>query len=157
MLKKKDLMLLALLRQDCRQSISELARKVKMPVSTVFDRLKKQNNAYINKTAALLNFPMLGFNARAHIMLKAKDKDALINHLLKNPNINTVYKINNGFDFIVECIFHNIKELEDFVEQLEIRSLIKNKDVHYIIEDIKKETFLSDLNLLDMLVNNVKV
>ena len=77
--------------------------------------------------------------------------------MLKNPNINTVYKINNGFDFIIECIFHNIKELEEFVEQLEIRSLIKNKDVHYIIEDIKKETFLSDLNLLDMLVNNVKV
>ncbi len=156
MLKKKDFVLLTLLRANARQSISELARKTKMPVSTVFDRIRKHGNSYIQKHVTMLNFPMLGFNARAHIMLKARDKDELLTHLLKNPNVNTIYKINNGFDFIIECIFQGITELENFIENLEVRSLIKNKDVHYIIEDVKKEAFLSDVNLLDILVKNTK-
>jgi hypothetical protein len=70
--------------------------------------------------------------------------------LAKNSNINSVYKTNNGFDFMMEGIFKHIKDLEDFMENLEGRFPIKSKQVFYIIEDIKREGFMADPVLFDL-------
>ena len=62
-------------------------------------------------------------------------------YLMKHQNINSVYKINNGYDFLVECVFKHIKDLEDFMESLEERFRVDDKQVYYVIEDIKREDF----------------
>jgi DNA-binding Lrp family transcriptional regulator len=94
----------------------------------------------------------LGFNARAKIMLKTKKefKHDLKNYLTINQNINSIYKINNGYDYMIECIFKNMKELEDFIEAIDDKFGLEKKATYYIIDDIKREQFLSDPELLPM-------
>lgn len=141
---KKELLLIPHLRRNSRETLTRLSKKTGIPISTIFDQLKKTD--IIAKHTCLLNFNNLGFNTRANIMLKVNrgERELIKDYLAKNNNINTVYKTNNGFDFMIEVIFKHIKDLEDFMEILEEKFSIKSKQVFYIIEDIKREGFMTD-------------
>ena len=141
---KKELLVITHLRQNARETLTRLSKKTGIPVSTIFDQLKRTD--VINKHTCLLNFSTLGFNTRANILLKVnrEDRELVKDYLANNNNINTVYKTNNGFDFIIEGIFKHIKNLEDFMEILEEKFPIKSKQVFYIIDDIKREGFMTD-------------
>jgi DNA-binding Lrp family transcriptional regulator len=154
MITKKDIQLMCYLRQDARMKLTALSRRTAIPVSTIFDKLRNYDKGVIIKSVPLIDFPKLGFHTKTHIMLKAskKDKDELREYLKNSFNINSLYKINNGYDYLVECIFRNIKETEDFLEALEDKFCIKSKVVHYIIDDLKRECFMSDPNLADMVM-----
>jgi DNA-binding Lrp family transcriptional regulator len=127
-----------------------MSKKTGIPVSTLFDRLKSSEESIIIKHTSLLNFNELGFNTRANIALKVErdDKEALKNFLTAHGSVNSVYRINNGFDFMVEGIFHQIKDMEDFIDQLESRFRIHDKRPFFIIEDLKREAFLSNPEML---------
>jgi DNA-binding Lrp family transcriptional regulator len=150
MFKKKDLMLTAYLRQNSRTSLTILSRKTGVPVSTIFDRLK--SNKVILKNTALLDFNKLGYSTRANILLRGRKdrKEKLMEFLVNSFNVNSLYKVNNGYHFMAECIFKDIKELEDFLEVLDERFAVKTKEVHYIIDELKKEAFLSQPELVDL-------
>ena len=143
-MKNKELLFIPHLRQNSRETLTKLSRKTGVPVSTIFDQLKKTD--IIAKHTCLLNFNNLGFNTRANILLKVnrEDRELIKDYLANNNNINTVYKTNNGFDFMIEVIFKHIKDLEDFMEILEEKFFIKSKQVFYIIDEVKREGFMTD-------------
>ena len=151
-LDKKGLLVMTYLRLNARESLTTLSRKTAIPVSTIYDKLKLYKDHFIIKYTTLINFARLGFNARANILLKA-DRDsrqALREYLINHYHVNSVYKISNGYDFLVEGIFRNVKEVEDFLDILGDKFTIEETAVYYIVEDLKKETFLNDKNLLDV-------
>ena len=151
-MKQKDLLILAHLRNDARITLTELSKKTNIPVSTIYDRLKSQEDSFISKHTTLIDFTKLGYNTRANITLKVdRDQRELIKEfLMKHQNINSVYKINNGFDFLIEAIFKNIKDLEEFMENLDQRFKIADSQTYYIINDIKREAFMSNPQLLNI-------
>ena len=154
-LKTKDLKIIAHLREDSRMSLTTMSRKTNIPVSTIFDRLKANEDDLIIKHTTLINFEKLGFHTRANILIKV-DRENRLNlkdYLTKHKNVNSVFRINNNFDYMFEAIFKNIKELEDFLENIDVKFNIQNKEVFYIIEDIKKESFLSEPYFIDCLLN----
>ena len=145
MLKKSDLMFLTFLRQNSRQTLTRISKLTKIPISTLYDKLKQHENQLIQKHTTLIDFSRLGYNSRAKIMLSAAktDREKMRAFLKEHSAINSLYKVNNGYDFLAEAVFENIKELEDFLESLEERFSIKDKKVFYVIEDVKREGFLS--------------
>lgn len=155
-MQKKDLVVMAYLRKDARMKLTTMSRLTKLPVSTIFDRMKFHEGGLIKGHICLLDFSKLGYHTRANVMLKVgkKHKEAIREYLEKSQHVNSLYKINNGFDFLVEVVFKNISDLEEFFETLEEKYSIKGKEVHYIINDIKRETFMSDPNTLEMLEIN---
>jgi len=144
---KKDLKIISQLRTDARMSLTDMSRKINIPISTIFDRLK--SNDFIVKHTSLLDFTNLGFT-KANIFLKVEreDKEALKEFLVKNNVVNSFYRINNGFDFMLECIFRQMKDLEEFNDLLESKFKIKETKSFFVIEDIKREMFLTDANFL---------
>lgn len=150
---KKDLLIIAHLRKNARQRITSMSKKIQMPVSTIFDRIKVQENNVIKKHTTLLDYSKLGFNARANIIVKVdrNQRDELQEFLMKNWNVNSLAKINNGYDFLAEVIFKNIKDAEDFLENIEDKFKIKSKQVYYIIDELKKEEFLADPMTVDLI------
>ena len=153
MLSKKDFLLMSFLRNNSRQRLTKMSKQTKVPVSTIYDKLKVFEKGIIQKHTSLIDFSKIGFNARANIMLKVKreNREELKSHLVQCNNINSVYKINTGFDFMVEGVFRNIKDMEDFLEKLDDRFEIKERKVFYIIEDLKREGFLSDPKSADLI------
>lgn len=150
---KKTLVILACLRQDSRQKLKSLSKKTKVPVSTIFDMLSSGFDGLVKKHTTLVDFGKLGFNARATIVVKAKreEREQLQEFLVKNSNVNSLVKINNGFDFLVEVIFRHLKDTEDFIEDLENKFSIEEKKIFYTIDDLKKEGFLSEQNSIGLI------
>ncbi len=134
-------------------NLTKMAKKTGIPVSTIFDKIRGFQNNIVTKHTTLINFDLLGYNTRSKILLKVgkEDKEALKAYLLKNHNINSFYRINNGYDFMIEGIFKNIKEMEEFLENLEGKFTIEKKEYFYIIDDMKREAFMED-NLELMMV-----
>jgi DNA-binding Lrp family transcriptional regulator len=153
MIKKKDLVIASYMRQDSRMPLTRLSRETGMPVSTVFDRIKAGVGDLILRQTALLDFSKLGYNTRATVLIKVKKetKEQLKDCLMKSFNVNSLYKINNGYDFMADFIFRGVYELEGFVGMLDDKFDVKVKDIHYIIEDLKQESFLACPEMVDAL------
>ncbi|HLC65719.1 MAG TPA: Lrp/AsnC ligand binding domain-containing protein [Candidatus Nanoarchaeia archaeon] len=152
MITKKDILVLSELRKNARESLMSLARKTNIPVSTIFDKLRDYEGSIIKKHVTLVNFGELGFNTRANILLKVpRDKRALLaDFLQKHNNVNSAFKISNGYDFYVECMFRTLKEMEEFNETIEDKFEVRDSKVYFLIEDIKRETFLEDPYVLGL-------
>jgi len=148
---EKEMIIMSMLRQNARETLTKMSKKSNIPVSTIYDKIKSHENGIIKKHTCIIDFSKLGFNTRASISLKVTKgkREEMKTYLVNHPNVNTIYKINNGFDYWIECIFRHIRDLEDFLENLEADYGIK-KQVFYIIDDIKREAFMADPELLDL-------
>ena len=149
----KELLIISHLRHNARLKLTKLSRLTQIPVSTIFDRIKT-GSKLVQKHTTLIDFQQLGFTVRAHVILKVRkeEREALHDYLMKHKHINNAYRINNGYDFLVEGIFKHLKELEDFLEGLEGGFKIKARQVYYIIDDLKREAFLSNPEYLQMIM-----
>ena len=147
---KKDLKIIACLRNNARMPLTKMSRKIRVPVSTIFDRLKMSEREVVVKHTCLLDFTKLGYHARANIAFKVDrdDKAALREYLVRHHSVNSVYKINNGYDFMVEGVFQHVKHMEDFLDTLETKFRILDKKSFFIIDDLKRESFMSNPELL---------
>jgi len=148
----EDLKIIAHLRQDSRRNLTKISKQTMVPISTIFDRLKKYNKEIITKNTVLIDFKKLGYELKVQILLKTtQDKrEAMKNFVDKNWNVNNVYRINNGYDFMVEAIFKNMLQLEDFNDKLEKIGIV-SKQEFYILEEIRKEAFISEPDIVEML------
>jgi len=146
----KDMKILSHLRNDARMSLTSMSKKTSIPISTIFDKIKLLQDDIIKKHTTLLDFNKLGYSTRASIMIAVdrEDKDAVKDYLNKHPSINSVYKVNNGYDFMVEGIFRQIKDMEDFLDKIDSKFQIKDKKSYFIIDELKRESFMTDSNLI---------
>ena len=144
-MKQTDLLIISCLRRDARMRLTDMSKSTRIPVSTIFDRMRTLEGDVIKKNTALVSFERLGFHARAVITLKVgnKHREQLYSLLGKSESVNNLYRINNGWDYLAEVVFPGVKEVEEFVEQLEAKVNLKDVKVFYVIDEIKKECFLS--------------
>lgn len=148
-----DLTLLAYLRQNSRAHLMDISRESRIPVSTLHDRLMEKAGSSILRHTCIVDFSAVGFAVKAHVLFKINknDKDNVHKFLMKSFNVNNLYKINNGYDFIAEFVFRSISEMEGFFDSLDQKFSIKSKEVHYIISDLKREAFLSSPDFIPSL------
>jgi len=147
---QKDFQILAHLRRNARMPLTIMSRKANIPVSTIFDRLKANENSLIIKHTSLIDFAKLGYNVRANITFKVEreDKEPVKEFLTKNCSVNSLFRISNGYDFLAECIFRQILEMDNFLEEIEQKFRIKDKQVFFIVEELKREEFLANPELI---------
>ena len=146
MLEERDIVLLSHLRRNARAKLTHISKQADIPVSTIFERLRNPLSSYLSKYTWLLNNSEIGFNSRATMILKVdkEQKNEIGQFLEKHQNVNSLYRINNGYDFLVDIIFRQMVYLEEFIEQLERKFRIKQREVYFIIDEIKQESFLAD-------------
>ncbi len=144
-MKKTDITIMAHLRKNGRMPLTELSRQTKLPVSTIHERLKQHMRKGVYRPSTLINFEKIGYATRAHILLSVEqpEKGKLFEHLKAHPNVNSLSRINNGWNIIMECVFKDMISLEEFVEKLENAFHIKQKQVHYVLNEFKREGFLA--------------
>lgn len=139
----KDVKVLSVLRQDSRLSLKEMSRRTNLPISTIYERLREYRNGVVRRNTAIIDFKELGFHTRANVLLKVgnSDRKQLRECLSKSRSTNSVFRVNNGFDFMAEFVFKDMQELEDYLEVLESKFQIKDKQIFYVVEDLKRENF----------------
>lgn len=141
-MQKNYISLLNELRTNARESLTRLSKKTGIPISTIYDKLKEFNESYITKHTIIVDFKKLGYALRVSFLIKAqKDEKGICKEYLMNSSIvNNLFKINSGYDFIVECVFRDLDELDNFERKLEDFNLEK-VERFFILDEIKRESF----------------
>jgi DNA-binding Lrp family transcriptional regulator len=153
---KKDIVLMSYFRSNARENLTRISRLTAMPVSTIFDKLKEFEKELIKKHTAIIDFKKLGFDIRINMLLKVprESRETLKQFLIKNENINSVYRVNNGYDFLIEVIFRNMDDMQKFTDCLEKFRLEEIKEM-FVLEDLKREGFLADKSDAELLFSEV--
>ena len=140
----KDLLVLVNLRRNSRKNLTSISRDTQIPVTTVFDKVRRLNLGIIKKHTSLLDFSRLGYNTQVNLALLCKNKKETLAFLKQHSNVNAIYGLERDYDYYVELIFRNLKELEEFTEKLDDLG-VKKFESHHVIEELKKEAFLTDI------------
>jgi DNA-binding Lrp family transcriptional regulator len=151
---EKDLLILSHLRLDARMKLTDMSRATRIPVSTLFDKIKTyEGHGLIRKNTSLVRFERFGYQAKAIIVFSASrnDRKKLLEFLNISHSVNSLFKINNGWDFMAEMILPGVKEVEEFIESIEERVKLKGRKIFYIIDELKKEEFLANPKRVELL------
>ncbi len=153
MLRKKELMLLSCLRSNARDTLTNISKKTRIPISTIFDKLKEYDKGFIQKYTSLIDFKKLGYDIRMQLMLKVPiNKRSEFEEFVKSsPAVNNVFRINNFYDYMVETIFKDIKEFQLFADKIEVFGISELTE-HFVIDEIKRESFMSDRNYIELIL-----
>ncbi|RME53910.1 hypothetical protein D6783_00410 [Candidatus Woesearchaeota archaeon] len=152
MLKRKDLLVLSQLRRNARIPLTKMSKETNIPVSTIFDTLRSFEQNIIKRHTVLMDFRRVGFDLRVHILFKLPraERESFEKFLLSSPRVNSVFRVSNGFDYAVEGIFRDMRDLHAFSESLD-RFDLEKKEEFFIVEDLKQEGFLTDELFLDVI------
>ena len=144
-MKEKEIQLITSLRENGRATLTEISKNTQIPVSTLFDILKRSRT--IRKHTCLPDFQALGYQIKAIFLVgvSSDQKEPLRKELLKRPHLNNLLKINNGYDFLFELIAHDLNTMEQLREDLEGQFSFSKKEVHYVIDEVARECFLSSM------------
>ena len=149
-MKNHDAIIVSLLRENGRMSLTKMSRMTKIPVSTLYEKIKGLDNGLIRKHTTLIDFSLLGFSARARVLFKVRktEMQKLKDHLLASPSLNELYKVNNGYDFMAEFIFQTMKEMEEYLDMLGEKYSLEKEEIFYLIDELRREEFLSKAHVL---------
>jgi len=152
-MKKTDIKILTQLRINGRIRLTELSSIARLPVSTIHDRLKTQMKQGALRPTVLIDFEKIGFRAKAHILISVEtaEKEKLALYLKAHANVNSLYRINNGWNILMECVFKDMYSLETFLDELENKFQIKQKQVNYVMDELKREGFMTDIEQAEKL------
>lgn len=148
MLKHSDKIIITHLRKDGRKNVTEIAKEVKIPATTIYDRLRLMQRKYVKRNALLLEFDKIGYPVTCYITInvKADKKDNLNSYLMDQGNVNSLFRMNYGSKVLIEGVFRSINQLDRFMEEIRSRFDVENIHADYVTEELKREAFLTDLS-----------
>ena len=142
----KDLKILRHLRKNARETLTRMSQETRVPISSIFDRLKRlEGIKVIKRYTTLFDLKKMGIHCRVLLLIKIGEsqRSDLEAYLTENPSVNSLARTIATYDFVVECLFHTIKDLESFIEGVEKRYKGISISIHYIVKDLKRESFLA--------------
>lgn len=146
MIKEKDLRIITALRKNSRSTLVEIGSQSGIPVSTVFDRIRRIEKAYLTRHTSLLDFSSLRHFFRVAYIFRHEMGQERMNSFLKQSGcVNTAARISPGMKYMAECVFRNMAEMQNFAEMLREIGATEIAENH-LVEDIKREEFLSDIS-----------
>jgi Lrp/AsnC family leucine-responsive transcriptional regulator len=116
-----DKQLLKLLGEDSTLTLKELAAKVNLSATPVFERVKKlETSGYIKRYIALLDAEKLNYGLIIFCNIKLKQHDRSIGHdfvkdILLLTEVVECYNISGDFDFLLKVYARDMKHYQDFV------------------------------------------
>lgn len=116
-----DKNILRSLQDDAHLTVKQLAAKVGLSTTPVFERLKRlEKEGYIKKYVAVLNAEKLdmGFTVFCTVKLKQMNRDIaadFVSKILDIPQVSECYNISGEFDYLLKINAPNMKYYNEFV------------------------------------------
>lgn len=141
---KLDLMILNELRENCKQSIRQLAKKLGTHPNTLMQRIKNlENEKIIIKYSAQINFKKIGYDLHTLIWIKVT-KDArsgwdVLDDLKKVSALASCYAVTGVYDILAIARTKNRDELTKLIKVLNSKKYIVETNTEFILEPFKSE------------------
>lgn len=124
-LDRKDAAILAVLKENAKLSTQQIAKRTKIPITTVHNRIKKlEKQGIIKGYTVVLDNKKVGKPIAAFVLITVDYKllkelkmsqYELMQQLLKNPAVESSAMITGASDIITKVRFGSIDELNEFV------------------------------------------
>ncbi len=116
-----DNSLVALLRENARMSLSEIARQVGVSRTTAQDRISRlERRGVIAGYTVRLGQDVRARQVRAHLMLKIKPRaqDEVVAFCKREPAVRTLYTISGEFDLASLLVADTTAELDTALDAI---------------------------------------
>jgi len=116
-----DIKILRYLQVDARMTIKEIASKLNISTTPVFDRMKKMERVGLIKSyVALIDRKMIGKNLIVfiHISIKDHGKDAIddfVDSIIKFPEVLECHHVSGDSDFLIKLVLEDIEMYNWFI------------------------------------------
>ena len=142
-----DQQILDFLQEDGKITAKEMASKLNLTPTPIYERIKKlEQIGIIKKYVALLDADILNKSLTVflNICIKEHQKDQrqkFINKVKELDDISEFYHTSGAYDFLAKVKFSNVKEYIDFLVN-DIASIenIGDIDSQIVLEEIKSTT-----------------
>ncbi len=120
-LDKTDLHILRILQDNSQLTTKELAAKVSLSPTPVFERVKRlERNGYIKKYVAVLDAEKLnqGFVVFCSVKLRRLNRDIandFARMIEKIPEVTECYNISGGYDYLLKIHAPDMKYYQQFI------------------------------------------
>jgi Lrp/AsnC family transcriptional regulator for asnA, asnC and gidA len=135
------------LRSNSRHTVTAIGKKLNVPRTTVFEKIKKfKNTELIKRFTCIPDFNKLGYSIYAYILFKSEPtkKTELGDALSSSAHTNNVLKLGNEFDYLASLVFQNMEDMHNFLDLLANKYDIKDTKIMYVTKDMKREGFLAN-------------
>lgn len=143
-LDKIDLQILRCLQEDGRLTTKELAGKVNLSSTPVYDRVKRlEREGYIKKYTAVLDYEKLNRGFAVYCNVKLKQLNAAIanefsNDIKKLPEVTECYNISGDFDYMLKIQTPDMKYYQYFLlNKLGKLNSINSIQSVFVMADVK--------------------
>lgn len=145
-LDKTDLAILRILQENSRLTTKELAAKVNLTSTPVFERIKRlESEGYIRKYVAVLDPDKLnrGFIVYCCVKLKELNKEkakGFMEMIMKIPEVTECYNISGDYDFLMKVHARDMKYYREFIlNVLGNMEGLGSLTSMFVMEEVKKE------------------
>lgn len=117
----QDQLLIQLLRQNARASVTDLAKDMNLSRTTVQQRLNRLEEQGVITGYTVRLSPKAEANAvQAHVMVKSDSQNSrqLTDSLSKIPQVETVLSVSGRYDYIVILRVADTQQLDDVLDQI---------------------------------------
>jgi len=118
---EQDDLLIALLRENARFSVSELARRLNVSRTAAQARLEKlERNGVITGYTVRLSPEIQTSRIRAMVMIKLPPANRLSIEaaLKKNPALTALHSISGTFDLVAEISSRSVEDLDKVIDRI---------------------------------------
>ena len=142
MLNELEKKILKFLNKNARTSYLHMAQEAGVSTTAINSAMKKlENSEVIKGYVPIIDLESIGFGLVVLIALRVNQGGdlPLQKRLNKYDEVRSVYKITGEWDYILVCIFKDLKELEDFlINQLSLPQ-VERVITHIVLNTVKDE------------------
>lgn len=120
-LDKTDILILRILQENSRLTTREIANKVNLSTTPVFERIKRlEESGYIKRYVALLDAEKLnrGFLVYCCVKLRQLTRETAMDfmNMVKNiPEVTECYNISGEYDYLLKVYARDMKAYQEFI------------------------------------------
>ena len=142
-----DIKILEILQENAMMTAKEMAVKLSLTTTPIYERIKKlQNSGIIKQYVALLDTDLLGKSILVFMNITIKDhhsekRNEFVRQMEQLKEVTEFYHTSGSFDFLVKVRFADIKTFRDFLVN-DVASIHNISDIEsqIVLDEIKYST-----------------
>lgn len=145
-----DIKILEFLQKDAKLTAKEMAARLNLTPTPIYERIKKLENIGIIKNYVALIDPLkVNKSLTVYLNITIKEhhnefRTAFINDMRKLKDITELYHTSGTYDFLAKVRFANIQEYKDFlINDLTSIKNIGDIDSQIVLDELKSTTKIS--------------
>jgi len=140
-----DLKILSAVRKNGRETLTKISADTGIPISLVFDRMKRMEQGMIRRYSCSVDWKRLGLKRRVLLLIRLPERlrEQAKTRLANSHHINNLWRLDDKCGLAAEAMFLDLRQEERFIEALKKEGEGIDVSTHEVVDNPKWEGFLT--------------